>query len=103
MRLTSAGPAGRGKKAGAVPSLCFVSLWTHFQRLRSLGDTQLCATSLIHKKEHHVVFSHGPLTCEGHWPWIKEDDMGKEQGSDTLGAERRLVGRKQPGLELPGI
>lgn len=27
------------------------------------------------------------LTCEGYWPWIKEDRMGKEQGSDVLGLE----------------
>lgn len=29
------------------------------------------------------------LTCEGYWPWIKEDHMGKEQGSDVLGLRGR--------------
>lgn len=55
-----------------------------------------------HKKEDHVGFRKWPLTCEGHWPWSKEDCMEKEQGSDVLGAERE-VERKQPEREMLGL
>lgn len=87
------GPADRGK-VGPVTSLHFVSHRAHFQRQRSLGGAELCVISLIHKKEDHVNFSNRPLTCEGHWPWIKEGCMGKQRSSYALGTGRQVVGRK---------
>lgn len=80
------GLAGKGKEAGPVTSLCFVSLWAPCQRQRSLGGSELCGTSLNHKKEDHVGFGRWPLNRDGHGPWSKEGLLGKEWGSDVLGA-----------------
>lgn len=89
------------KGGGPVTPPRSVSLWAPLPRPRSLEDTELCAPSLIHKKED-VDFSHWPLTCED-LALHQRRLPGEGQGSHVLEAERQVVARKQPEQGTPGL